>query len=65
LLVSKLYANVLHRAPDAAGQAYWLGVLDTGLVSQAGVLASFSDSPENQAQLVGTIQNGFEYTPVG
>jgi len=62
-LVNLLYSNVLHRAPDAAGAAYWLDVLNKGLASQAAVLASFSDSPENYAQVIGAIQNGFEYTP--
>jgi hypothetical protein len=62
-LVNLLYSNVLHRAPDADGAAYWLNVLNKGLASQAAVLASFSDSPENYAQVIGAIQNGFEYTP--
>jgi hypothetical protein len=59
-----LYNNVLHRAPDAAGKDYWLGAMHDG-VSRAGVLASFSESAENQAALIGTIGNGFEYTVYG
>ncbi|MHA4869314.1 DUF4214 domain-containing protein [Duganella sp. PWIR1] len=59
-----LYNNVLHRDPDAAGKDYWLGAMHDG-VSRAGVLASFSESAENQAALIGTIGNGFEYTVYG
>jgi hypothetical protein len=56
-----LYRNVLHRAPDQAGLDYWVGVLDGG-ASRGDVLASFGESPENIAQLVG-IANGFPYQP--
>ncbi|WP_373990310.1 DUF4214 domain-containing protein [Duganella sp. BuS-21] len=59
-----LYNNVLHRDPDAAGKDYWLGAMHDG-VSRAGVLASFSESAENQAALIGKIGNGFEYTVYG
>jgi hypothetical protein len=33
-------------------------------VSRAEVLAMFSESPENQAQVIGSIQNGIEFTPL-
>jgi Ca2+-binding RTX toxin-like protein len=62
--VTQLYANVLHRAPDAAGLAFWTSVLDGGS-SRSGELAGFSESPENQAALIGVIGNGFAYTPYG
>jgi subtilisin family serine protease len=64
-IVSKLYDNVLHRSPDAAGYDYWLGVLDRQDASVAEVLAQFGESPENQAALVGVIGNGFVFTPYG
>ena len=64
-LVTKLYANVLNRAPDAEGYKFWMDFLDSGRETQAGVLYWFSESPENQAQLIGTIQNGMEYVPYG
>lgn len=60
--VSKVYSNVLHRAPDAAGYAFWVGAVNSG-VSMAVMLAAVSESAENQAQVIGTIQNGFEYLP--
>lgn len=58
--VTQLYANVLHRAPDAAGLAYHLNNLDHGF-TRADVLAGFSESPENQANVIGSIENGMQY----
>jgi hypothetical protein len=62
--ITLLYNNVLHRAPDAGGQAYWLDVLQQGL-TRAQTLAYFSESNENQAALIGIIGKGFEYIPYG
>ncbi|MGZ5199621.1 MAG: DUF4214 domain-containing protein [Telluria sp.] len=59
--VTQLYHHVLHRDPDAAGLSWWLGNVHSA--SRAEVMAMFSESPENQAQVIGTIQNGIEYTP--
>lgn len=57
--VQALYQNVLHRPAEGAGQDFWVSSLQT--VSRADVLIAFSESPENQAQVVGTIQNGIDY----
>ena len=57
-LVTQLYANVLHRAPDSPGLAYWVGTLQTGAQSQTQVLTAFSESPENQGNMAGTLTNG-------
>ncbi len=59
---TQIYANVLHRAPDAGGLGFWVGVLDQGN-SRAGVLRDFSESAENQAALIGKIGDGFAYAP--
>ena len=59
--VEALYANVLHRAPDASGYAFWLHALS--IAPRAEVLVNFSESPENQAQVIGAIQDGIGYTP--
>ncbi len=61
--VTLMYNHVLHRAPDASGYQYWLDAMDGGIVNRAQVLAFFADSPENQAALIGTMQNGMNYTP--
>jgi hypothetical protein len=58
---TQLYENVLHRAPDASGLAFWQGQLDQGTMSRAQVLVGFSESPENQADVIGQIQDGFQY----
>jgi hypothetical protein len=63
LVVEKLYQNILNRAGEPAGVAYWLDILNTGKETVAGVLASFSESAENQAAVAELIGNGFAYTP--
>ena len=60
-LVARFYANVLHRAPDATGQAFWIDVLDRHALGAADVLIQFSESPENTAALTGVMQNGIHY----
>lgn len=60
--VTGMYRNVLQRAPDQAGLDYWVGVMNGGL-SQAEVLAYFSESPENVALVGNSIHNGILYTP--
>ncbi|GAB3425996.1 DUF4214 domain-containing protein [Massilia solisilvae] len=59
--VTQLYHHVLHREPEGAGYQWWLD--NVHKASRAEVLAMFSESPENQAQVIGTIQNGIDYTP--
>ena len=60
--VTQLYANVLHRAPDAGGLSYYQYELTHG-VSRADVLVGFSESPENQANVIGQIDHGMIYVP--
>jgi len=62
-LLTAMYNNVLHRDPDAAGQAYWIDLLDRHLVTGAELLKDFSESAENVAALVGVTKGGIEYTP--
>ncbi|WP_334189730.1 DUF4214 domain-containing protein [Noviherbaspirillum sp.] len=59
--VNQLYQNVLHRTPDAGGFQHQLNALDTGGVSRAQLLLNFSESDENQVNLIGSIKNGIEY----
>lgn len=42
-----MYANVLHRTPDAGGLAWWIEQLVNG-ASKTSVLLGFSESPENK-----------------
>ncbi|GAB2851331.1 hypothetical protein GCM10027277_19510 [Pseudoduganella ginsengisoli] len=61
--ISKLYNNILHRAPEQTGFEYWLDVLTRNLSPRAQVLADFSESSENQAMVIGSITNGVHYIP--
>lgn len=59
--VTKLYEHVLNRAPEGAGYEFWLGNLASGATNRDEVLTMFSESPENQAQVIGSIVNGIEF----
>lgn len=66
--IALLYQNVLHRAPDQSGYDFW----NAAMINADGayghewtrseVLAQFSESAENKANVIGVIQGGFEYT---
>jgi hypothetical protein len=60
LFVTKLYDNVLHRSPDASGYNYWVGLLNTSGIDKISTLLNFSESNENQAGVIGVIQNGID-----
>ncbi|MBC7414836.1 MAG: DUF4214 domain-containing protein, partial [Herminiimonas sp.] len=64
-IIDRFYQNVLHRAGESGGVTYWNGVLDSHSASVAEVLGFFSESTENQAGVIGVIQNGFAYIPYG
>lgn len=55
-----VYQNVLHRGPDDGGKAYWLDQLGHGFARER-VLASFSESAENQATVSAAIADGIWY----
>lgn len=44
--IELMYENVLERAPDAAGQAYWLDKLDNG-AERGAVMVGFTESAES------------------
>jgi len=60
--LDQLYLNVLGRPADAAGAAWNLNLLDTSAVDRAGMLAAYSESAENQAAVIGQIQDGIWFT---
>ena len=43
--VTSLYTSLLHRPPDASGEAFWVNLLDAG-VSKRAVRAGFLNSPK-------------------
>lgn len=56
--LTKVYQNVLDRSPDQGGYDFWVSRLDNGTFKQAEVLARFSDSDENRANVAPMISNG-------
>jgi hypothetical protein len=58
--VSKLYNNVLGRAPDEGGFNYWVGLLNNKQIDMTSTLVNFSESTENQAEVIGVIQDGID-----
>lgn len=61
-VISLFYNHVLHRQAEQSGFNYWVDVIHQGN-PVADVLAAFAESAENQAQVIGTIQNGMEFIP--
>lgn len=61
-VLTALYRNVLHRAPDSAGYDFWMGALAAGAVTVPSMLMAFSESQENQTQVIGAINLGIEFT---
>jgi hypothetical protein len=63
--IDRLYRNVLHRAGDPGGVAYWNDVLRRGAASRAEVLGWFSDSAENRDAVRDAIRNGIAFLEDG
>jgi len=59
--VTLLYQHVLGRTPDQGGYDFWLN--DLQVETRAQVLAHFSESAENIANVAGVISNGIIYQP--
>jgi Ca2+-binding RTX toxin-like protein len=62
--LTTLYQNILHRAADQGGFDFWAKAMHNGW-TEGQVLALFSESGENKAQVVGQIEHGIAYTPFG
>lgn len=58
--VDQMYLNILGRAPDAGGRAYWLQRLDTGLTRGA-LVVGFSESVEFRGQRNAEVQASLLY----
>jgi hypothetical protein len=63
--VDLLYQNVLHRAPEGGGYDFWVDALASKHVPREVVLNAFSESAENQAQVIGSIQDGIAFVAWG
>ncbi|HUR89079.1 MAG TPA: DUF4214 domain-containing protein [Ramlibacter sp.] len=62
--ITLLYENVLHREPEPGGMQYHQDEFARG-ETRADMLTHFSESPENQAYVIGAIGNGMLYVPLG
>jgi len=60
--LDQLYLNVLARPADPVGAAWNLNLLETNAVDRPGMLAAYSESAENQAAVIGQIQDGIWFT---
>jgi hypothetical protein len=60
--VDNLYQNVLHRAGESGGVAYWNGQLNTGAATKAFVLEQFATLAEGAALVAPAIAHGIAYT---
>lgn len=56
--MTRIYQNVLDRAPDNTGYKFWLDRLNDSTFTKADVLARFSDSAENRLNVQSEITNG-------
>jgi len=59
--VDNLYQNVLHRAGEAGGIAYWNQQLNTGAATKAFVLEQFATLAEGAALVAPAISHGITY----
>jgi hypothetical protein len=61
--ITRLYSNVLQRTPDDAGYRYWQNQITSKEKTWQKVLADFSESAENQANVAQLIASGIPYAP--
>jgi hypothetical protein len=62
--LTKVYSNVLDRTPDATGLGWWVNEMKTNPTKTwQKVLADFSESTENQANVTSLIADGIPYEP--
>lgn len=54
--IDLVYQNVLDRAPDSAGKAFWLTRLNNGTKNRGDVMINFSESTENQRKRSNAVQ---------
>jgi Ca2+-binding RTX toxin-like protein len=60
--VNNLYQNVLGRAGEAGGVAYWISEMDAGRVNKAQALVQFATLAEGAGIVAPLIANGIPYT---
>ena len=64
VFLSRVYENVLGRAPDPVGKAWWLEQLKSNPEkTREKILADFAESTENKDAVIGVIGSGIVYDP--
>jgi len=64
--LTKVYTNVLSRAPDQGGYDWWLNEMNTNATKTfSKVLADFSESAENLSGTAAAVASGIVYEPWG
>ncbi len=63
--IDLMYWKVYGWGTDPEGRAFWLDALARGAITRAGVLAEFAESAFVQAAVIGVLQEGIEYLPLG
>ena len=58
-IVTRLYWNILDRAPEQDGFEHWTGLLDSGALDTADLLVAFSESVENTARTHDEMSAGY------
>lgn len=53
--VQQLYSNALDRAPEQAGQDFWVNALDTGAASRAQLAITLINSPEGAEKIANVV----------
>jgi hypothetical protein len=59
--VAAMYVNILGRSADESGLDYWAGLLDSGQMTQAGLLRSFVESVEADTRFAPDIRTTLHY----
>ena len=60
--LTRLYNNILHRAPEPTGLDWWIATAASG-VTRDSILNAFSESAENIDNVNPGVLGGFEYLP--
>jgi len=60
--IEQLHLNIPDRAGGSGGLAYREWQFNDGFQSREQVLYGFSESNENQVDVIGAIENGIDYT---
>lgn len=57
--VTRLYNNVLHRAPEQGGFDYWTGLLDSGTLHKENVMTGSVKVQRIKRKVIGVIQTAW------